>query len=216
MSDRESRLRRIEDGGVIGVIRAQSSAHLISVARAIKEGGVDVIEVTMTTPNALGVIRETSQEFAQEVLIGVGSVLDAETARAAILAGAEYVVCPIFDPSIITMAHRYSKPALPGCLTPTEIINAWAAGADMIKVFPATALGPQYFRDVLGPLPQVKLCPTGGVDLGNAAEFIKAGAAALGVGSALVDKQAVAEGRFDVVTETARKFREAVQVARGQ
>lgn len=216
MSDRESRLRRIEDCGVIGVIRAQNSAHLISVARAIKQGGVDVVEVTMTTPNALDVIREASQEFGEDVLIGVGSVLDAETARAAILAGAQYVVCPVFDPAVIAMAHRYSKPALPGCLTPTEIINAWAAGADMVKVFPATALGPQYFKDVLGPLPQVKLCPTGGVDLDNAGDFIKVGAAALGVGSAMVDKQAVAEGRFEVVADTARKFAEAVSAARAR
>ncbi len=214
MSTKEDHLRRIEACGIVGVIRAQSSAHLISVATAIKEGGVDVIEVTMTTPDALQVIRDTSRQFGEEVLVGVGSVLDAETARAAILAGAEYVVCPVFNPEVIAMAHRYSKPVMPGCLTPTEIINAWSAGADMVKVFPATALGPQYFKDVLGPLPHVKLVPTGGVSVANAGDFVKAGAAALGVGSALVDKQAVAEGRFDVVTGTAREFVQAVRAAR--
>ena len=215
MPTKEEHLQRIEACGIIGVIRAQSSAHLISVATAIKEGGVDVIEVTMTTPDALEVIHSTSRQFGDAVLIGVGSVLDAETARAAILAGAEYVVCPVFNPEVIAMAHRYSKPVMPGCLTPTEIINAWSAGADMVKVFPATALGPQYFKDVLGPLPHVKLVPTGGVDLDNAGDFIKAGAAALGVGGNLVDKRAVAEGRFEVVAETASRFVEAVRAARG-
>jgi len=169
----------------------------------------------MTTPNALQVISEVSEKFGDEVLIGVGTVLDAETARAAILAGAEFVVAPSFDPRVIEMSHRYDKPVVPGCFTPTEIVNAWSAGADLVKLFPATAVGPQYIKDIRGPLPQVRIVPTGGVDLTNAGDFIKAGAVALAVGSAMVDKQAVADERFEVVTETARKFVEAVNDARG-
>jgi len=215
MPTRGELLERLIQAGVVAVIRAQSSAHLISVAEAIKDGGVDCIEVTMTTPNALQVISEVSEKFGDEVLIGVGTVLDAETARAAILAGAEFVVAPSFDPRVIEMSHRYDKPVVPGCFTPTEIVNAWSAGADLVKLFPATAVGPQYIKDIRGPLPQVRIVPTGGVDLTNAGDFIKAGAVALAVGSAMVDKQAVADERFEVVTETARKFVEAVNDARG-
>ena len=215
MPTRGEILERLVGAGIVAVIRAQSSAHLMSVAEAIKQGGVDCIEVTMTTPNALHVISEVSEKYGDEVLIGVGSVLDSETARAAILAGAQFVVGPTFDPRVIEISHRYDRPVVPGCFTPTEIANAWSAGADLVKLFPATAVGPQYIRDILGPLPQVRIVPTGGVDLQNAGDFIKAGAAALAVGSAMVDKQAVADGRFDVVTETARKFVEAVNAARG-
>ncbi len=214
MATRGQILDRLVEAGVVAVIRAQSSEHLISVAEAIKDGGVDCIEVTMTTPNALDVIAEVSEKMGDDVLIGVGSVLDQETARAAILAGAEYVVGPSFDPRVIEMSHRYDKPVVPGCFTPTEIVTAWSAGADLIKLFPATAVGPQYIKDIKGPLPQVRIVPTGGVDLGNAGDFIKAGASALAVGSAMVDKQAVADGRLDVVTDTARKFVEAVSAAR--
>ncbi len=200
--------------GMAAVIRAKSSDHLMQVADAIKEGGIDVIEVTMTTPDALKIIEETSNKYGDEVLIGVGSVLDAETCRMAILAGAQFVVGPCLDRGMIEMAHRYDKPVLPGAFTPTEIKTAWDWGADMVKVFPADVGGPGYFKAILGPLPQIRLVPTGGVNLDTTPEFLKAGAVALCAGSALVDKKAVAEGRFDVVTETARRFREVIDRTR--
>ncbi|MGC9319642.1 MAG: bifunctional 4-hydroxy-2-oxoglutarate aldolase/2-dehydro-3-deoxy-phosphogluconate aldolase [Armatimonadota bacterium] len=214
MPTRLETMEWIMDCGMAAVIRARSSQHLMQVADAIKEGGVDVIEVTMTTPDALAVIEETSSKYGDEVLIGVGSVLDAETARMAILSGAEFVVGPCLDRGMIEMAHRYDKPVLPGAFTPTEIKQAWDWGADMVKVFPASVGGPGYFKAILGPLPQVRLVPTGGVNIDTTPEFLKAGAVALCAGSALVDKQAVAEGRFEVVTETARKFREAIDRTR--
>lgn len=202
------------DCGMAAVIRAKSSDHLMQVAEAIKEGGIDVIEVTMTTPNALAVIEEAVDRFGDEVLIGVGTVLDSETCRLAILAGAEFVVGPCLDRDMIEMAHRYDKPILPGAFTPTEIKQAWDWGADMVKVFPAEVGGPTYFKSILGPLPQIRLVPTGGVDIDTTPDFLRAGAVALCAGSALVDGKAVAEGRFDVVTDTARRFREAIDRTR--
>ena len=150
-----------------------------------------------------------------QVIVGVGSVLDPETARAAILAGAEYVVGPVLNEEVIRMAKRYSKVVIPGAFTPTEILRAWEAGADVVKVFPATAVGPKYFRDILGPLPQVRLTPTGGVTVENTGEFIKAGAVFVGAGTSLVDSKAVAEKRFDLITETAKKMVAEVRKARG-
>ncbi len=214
MPTRPETINWITDCGMAAVIRAKSSDHLMQVADAIKEGGVDVIEVTMTTPNALEVIEEVADKYGDEVLIGVGSVLDAETCRMAILSGAEFVVGPCLDRDMIEMAHRYDKPVLPGAFTPTEIKQAWDWGADMVKVFPADVGGPSYFKAILGPLPQIRLVPTGGVNIDTTPEFLKAGAVALCAGSALVDKQAVAEGRFDVVTDTARRFREAIDSTR--
>ncbi len=215
MPDKATTLNRILDSGITAVIRAKSSAHLTEVAEAIKAGGVECIEVTMTTPDALGVIEETSRRFGDEVVIGVGSVLDAETARAAILAGAEFVVGPCLDLGMIEVCRTYSKPVIPGALTPTEILTAWRAGADLVKVFPSGQLGPTYLRDILAPLPQVKLVPTGGVDLDTAGEFIKAGAAALCVGSAMMPKDAMDQGKWDVLTELARRFVGVVGEARG-
>ncbi|MGD9496342.1 MAG: bifunctional 4-hydroxy-2-oxoglutarate aldolase/2-dehydro-3-deoxy-phosphogluconate aldolase [Armatimonadota bacterium] len=202
--------------GMAAVIRAKSSEHLMQVAEAIKAGGIDVIEVTMTTPNALAVIEEVASKYGDEVLIGVGSVLDAETCRMAILAGAQFVVGPCLDRGMMEMAHRYDRPVLPGAFTPTEIKTAWDWGADMVKVFPADVGGPAYFKAILGPLPQIRLVPTGGVDVDTTPEFLKAGAVALCAGSALVPSKAVAEGRFDIVTETARKFREAIDRTRAE
>lgn len=212
---KEEILRRIIDCGITAVVRLESSEQLGQVARAIKAGGIDVIEFTMTTPNALAIIEETAQEFGEEVLLGAGTVLDAETARAAILAGAEFIVSPTLSRATIEMSHRYGKVVIPGTMTPTEILTAWEWGADLVKVFPAERLGgPRYIRDILGPLPQVKLVPTGGVDLSNVADFIRAGAAAVAAGTSLVSKKAVAEGDFATLTETARKFVEAVREAR--
>jgi 2-dehydro-3-deoxyphosphogluconate aldolase/(4S)-4-hydroxy-2-oxoglutarate aldolase len=169
----------------------------------------------MTTPGALKVIEEVSSKMSGQVTVGVGSVLDPETARAAILAGAEFVVGPVLKESVIEIAKRYSKVVVPGAFTPTEILSAWEAGADVVKVFPATAVGPKYFRDILGPLPQVRLSPTGGVTVENTGEFIKAGAVFVGAGTSLVDSKAVAEKRFSVITETAEKMVAEVRKARG-
>jgi 2-dehydro-3-deoxyphosphogluconate aldolase/(4S)-4-hydroxy-2-oxoglutarate aldolase len=214
MPDKRETLSRILDSGITAVIRARSSEHLIGVVEAIKAGGVECIEVTMTTPNALQVINEAARRFGHEAVIGVGSVLDAETCRAAILAGAEFVVGPTLDLGAIEMCRTYSKPVIPGAFTPTEILTAWRAGADLVKVFPAGVVGPGYFKDVLAPLPQVKLVPTGGVDLDTAGAFIKAGAAALCVGSAMTPKDAMAEGKWDVLTDLASRFVQAVKDAR--
>lgn len=204
----------MERTGVVAVVRAQSSEQLIDVVGALNKGGLTCVEITMTTPNALDVIKAAGKEFAGKVLIGVGTVLDSETARAAILAGAEYVVSPILDFETIALCKRYSKAVVPGCFTPTEILRAWQAGADLIKVFPATKLGPEFFKDVRGPLPQVRMTPTGGVDLNTTGPFIKAGAVCVGVGSAMVTKKAVAEGDFDTLTKNAEAFLKAVADAR--
>jgi len=216
MPDREGIVKTIVDCGVVAVVRLSESSRLIQVAEAINKGGVGVIEFTMTTPNALKILEECASKYGSEVLWGAGTVLDAETARSAILSGAEFIVSPCLDRASIEMAHRYGKVAIPGTLTPTEILTAQQAGADLIKVFPAGVVGPGYLRDILAPLPQVKLVPTGGVDLNTAADFLKAGAAALAVGSALVSRQAVAEGNFALLTETAQKFIAIVKKTRGK
>lgn len=211
---KEEQLQLMIDTGIVAVIRASSSAELMDVIGALKKGGVRAIEVTMTTPNALDVIRETTERFGNEVLVGVGSVLDSETARMAMLAGAQFVVGPVLNLDMIKICKRYDKIVIPGAFTPTEILTAWEAGADVVKVFPATKLGPSFFKDVLGPLPQVRLTPTGGVTVETAPEFIKAGAVFVGAGGALVDKKAVASGEFDVITETAERFVSAIRAAR--
>jgi 2-dehydro-3-deoxyphosphogluconate aldolase/(4S)-4-hydroxy-2-oxoglutarate aldolase len=212
---RERNLKLILESGIIAVIRAQSGEQLAEVAYALKEGGVKAIEVTMTTPNALEVIHSVSEKMKkEEAVIGVGTVLDAETCRAAILAGAEFVVSPTLDRRVIEMTRRYSALSVPGAYTPTEILTAWQAGADIVKVFPATSLGPAYFKDVLAPLPQVRLSPTGGVSLETVAAFIKAGACAVAVGGNLVTKKALAEKDWKGITETAKQFVQKIQEAR--
>jgi 2-dehydro-3-deoxyphosphogluconate aldolase / (4S)-4-hydroxy-2-oxoglutarate aldolase len=198
---------------VVAVLRADNPSQLMDVSKALRDGGVVAIEVTMTVPGALKVIEEASAKMP-DVIVGVGSVLDPETARAAILSGAEYVVSPILNVSVIEMTKRYGKAVMPAGFTPTEILNAWQAGADVVKVFPAGVGGPSYFKDILGPLPQVKLMPTGGVDAKTTPEFIKNGAVAVGAGSALVDKKAVADKDWAKLTATARAFVDAVAQAR--
>jgi 2-dehydro-3-deoxyphosphogluconate aldolase / (4S)-4-hydroxy-2-oxoglutarate aldolase len=216
MATKEQNLQRVIDCGVVAVVRMSDPSRLVKVAEAIREGGVDVIEFTMTTPNALEVIKEVSRLNGDKVLLGAGTVLDAETCRAAILAGAEFIVSPTLNAKVIEMCRRYGKVVIPGALTPTEILSAWELGADIVKVFPATAVGPKYFKDVLAPLPQVRLMPTGGVDVSNVGYFIKAGVVAVAAGGNLVDAKAAAEGRFEALTERARQFAEAVRVARGK
>lgn len=207
-------LQRILDTGLIAVIRADSGDQLVDVCKALADGGVIAAEITMTTPNALRAIEQASKALGDSCIVGVGSVLDPETARAAILAGAQFVFGPTLNLDVITMAHRYDKPVVPGALTPTEIMTAWQAGADMVKVFPANHFGPKYFKDVLAPMPQLKLTPTGGVDLDTAESWIKAGAAALGVGSALVKKDLIRAGDWKALTRLAEQFVEKVKAAR--
>ncbi len=203
-------VEQIVQEGAVAVIRADNPSTLGQIIDALLEGGVSALEVTMTVPRALHIIEETAHRFGDQILLGVGSVLDAETARLAINAGARYVVSPVFRPAIIEMAHRYNLPAMPGCFTPTEILEAHEAGADIVKVFPAGQLGMKYFRAIKAPMPHLQLMPTGGVNLTNAGEWIEAGACAVGVGSALLDKKAIAEGRFDQLTQNARQLRKSL------
>jgi 2-dehydro-3-deoxyphosphogluconate aldolase/(4S)-4-hydroxy-2-oxoglutarate aldolase len=207
-------MQRIEACGIVAIIRANSSNELIEAAAAIQTGGVDVIEITMTTPDALQVIGDVAARLGDAVLIGVGSVLDAETARAAMLAGAEFVVSPVTKPDVIEICNRYGKVVIPGAFTPTEILSAWETGADYVKVFPSSGVGFSYIKDIKAPLPQIPLIPTGGINADNAAEFIKAGAAALGVGSALVSSDLIESGDFAMLTERAKKLVNAVKSVR--
>ena len=207
-------VEQIKECGVVAVLRADSPNELMDVSKALRDGGVVAIEVTMTVPGALKVIEEASAKMT-DTIVGVGSVLDTETARAAILSETEYIVCPILNVDVIEMVKRYGKAVMPAGFTPTEILTAWQAGADVVKVFPASVGGPSYFKDIKGPLPQVELMPTGGVDIHTTPEFIKNGACAVGAGSAMVDKQAVADKNWKKLTETARAFVDAVASARG-
>ncbi len=203
---KEQQLTAIAESGVVAVIRTSSASELINICTAVASGGIVGVEITMTSPGALDAIREAAAVLNGKAIIGAGSVLDAETARQCILAGADFIVGPTFNLEMVQMCRRYSKIVIPGAFSPTEIINAWQAGADVVKVFPATKLGPSFFKDVLGPLPQVKLTPTGGVDLENMGEFLKAGAVFVGVGSSLVDKNLVAQGKWDELTMRAAQF----------
>lgn len=206
-------LRRLVEGKLVAVVRLDSGEELLRVAEALKEGGIDTLEFTVSTPGALDMIKEARARFGDEVLMGAGTVLDPETARAAILAGAEFIVTPTLKLATVEVCKRYGKPIVPGALTPTEILTAWEAGADMVKVFPASAVGPEYFKAVLAPLPQLRLVPTGGVSVENAADYLKAGAVALGVGGKLVDKRAVARGDWAALTAEAEALVKAVREA---
>ncbi|MHB1004492.1 MAG: bifunctional 4-hydroxy-2-oxoglutarate aldolase/2-dehydro-3-deoxy-phosphogluconate aldolase [Chloroflexota bacterium] len=216
MARKEDDLQKMLDGGVVAVVRMREAGPLVQVAEALAAGGIAAIEFTMTTPGALKTIEEVASRGDGKVVWGAGTVLDPETCRAAILAGARFIVAPTLNPKVIEVCRRYSVIAVPGAFTPTEILTAWELGADVVKVFPATALGPQYFKDVLAPLPQVRLMPTGGVSLENTGEFVRAGAAAVAVGGNLVRSDDVAAGRFDALAERAVKFVAAVRAARGQ
>jgi 2-dehydro-3-deoxyphosphogluconate aldolase/(4S)-4-hydroxy-2-oxoglutarate aldolase len=207
-------VQEIESSGVVAVIRLKESGKLRAVVDALMEGGVTALEVTMSVPGAVGLIEGLARSLPASFNLGAGTVLDPETARQVILAGAKFIVAPTLNLRTIEMCHRYDVAALPGCFTPTEILTAWQAGADVIKVFPATALGPSFFKDLRGPLPQIKLMPTGGVSLTNAGEWVKAGAVAVGVGTALTDTKAIADGDFKKITENARTVVASVRAAR--
>jgi 2-dehydro-3-deoxyphosphogluconate aldolase / (4S)-4-hydroxy-2-oxoglutarate aldolase len=204
-------LKRLMEGKVVAVVRLDSGDQLVKVAEALNAGGISAIEFTIPTPGALDMIKQATAYFGDAVIMGAGTVLDPETARAAILAGAQFIVTPALNPKTIELCHRYGKPIIPGAMTPTEILTAWEAGADMVKVFPADSLGPAYLKAVLAPLPQVRLAPTGGISADNAAEYLKAGATALGVGGKLVDKSAVARGDWAVLTAEAQRLMEIVR-----
>lgn len=215
LMEKEDRLRMIRDNGVIAIMRAKDSEQLIDAADAIKAGGLHVIEVTMTTPGALKVIEKATERYAESVLFGAGTVLDAESARAAVLAGAGFIVAPTLNLSMIELCRRYSIPVIPGCLTPTEMLTAWESGADMIKLFPASIGGPSFIKAVRAPLPQVEIIPVGGVNLDTAADFIRSGAVALGVGSDLINQSLLESGNMDELTRRAAAFIGKVHEGRG-
>jgi 2-dehydro-3-deoxyphosphogluconate aldolase/(4S)-4-hydroxy-2-oxoglutarate aldolase len=214
--DKTEKLAWIYETGVIAIMRAESSDQLIQAADAIKAGGVKVIEVTMTTPGAMRVIEEATRRYGQDVLFGAGTVLDAETARIAILAGAEYIVSPTMNLEMIALCNRYGTPVVPGCYTPSEMLSAWEAGADLVKLFPASVGGPSLIKAILAPLPQLRIVPVGGVDLTTAADFVRMGAFALGVGSSLINQKLLDEGNLDELTQRAKVFLEEVRKGRGQ
>ena len=204
-------LQQMQSIGLVPVLRAESEQQAISIATAIADGGVTVLEVTMTVPGAVRVIARLAKE-RPDILIGAGTVLDPETARICILEGAQFVVSPALNVRTVELCQRYDIAVLPGALTPTEVINAWQCGADVVKVFPANALGgAKYLKSLKAPLPQVALIPTGGVSLASAQEFLEAGALALGVGAELVDLKAIADGNPGKITDTARQYIKIVQ-----
>ncbi len=212
----ETTLSRIVTSGVVAVLRAPSGEMLSDVAEALLAGGVEAIEVTFTVPGAHRVLEQVADRLGDRILLGAGTVLDAETARTAILAGAEFIVAPTVNLEVIRLCRRYAKAVMPGALTPTEVLAAWEAGADIVKVFPSDLTGPKYLQALHGPLPQVRLMPTGGVRLETAADFLRAGACALGIGGSLVEAKAVAAGDMARIESLARQYIEIVRNTREQ
>jgi 2-dehydro-3-deoxyphosphogluconate aldolase/(4S)-4-hydroxy-2-oxoglutarate aldolase len=213
--NRSEVVQTIRDVGIIPVVRAQSADEAMMAIDAIREGGISLLEITMTVPGAVAVIEKVSQRYGADALVGAGTVLDPETARACIAAGAKFIVSPALNLETIAECKRQDVAVLPGALTPTEVVEAWTAGADFVKVFPAGSVGgPSYLKALKAPLPQIELVPTGGVSLKTAADFIKAGASALGVGADLVDLKALREGQQKIITERAREFVKIVRETR--
>jgi 2-dehydro-3-deoxyphosphogluconate aldolase / (4S)-4-hydroxy-2-oxoglutarate aldolase len=213
---RETTLKRVLDGGIVAVIRAESGESLVKVVRALAEGGVTAAEITFTVPDAVDVIRQVRKEIGDAVVLGAGTVLDTESARIALLAGAEYIVSPTVNVEVIRLCRRYDKVMMSGAFTPTEVLTAWEAGADVVKVFPAEIGGPPYLKALRGPLPQVRVMPTGGVDLNTAEGFLKAGACCLGIGSSLVEPKAVAGGDYGRLRDLAGQYSAIVRRFRSQ
>ncbi|WHY00202.1 bifunctional 4-hydroxy-2-oxoglutarate aldolase/2-dehydro-3-deoxy-phosphogluconate aldolase [Neobacillus sp. DY30] len=208
-------VEEIKRRAVVAVIRGASVESIIPMARALKDGGVTALEITMETPKALSVIEKAADVFGNDMFVGAGTVLDAETARAAILSGAKFVFSPTVRKETIEITKRYGVISVPGAFTPTEILTAFEYGADVIKVFPAGSVGPDYFKNIAGPLPHIPLMPTGGIDMNNAKDYILAGAVAVGVGSSLVDpKRELSDDYLALITENARKLIEEVRTAR--
>jgi 2-dehydro-3-deoxyphosphogluconate aldolase/(4S)-4-hydroxy-2-oxoglutarate aldolase len=212
---KEKALGKIREVGLVPIVRAPSAEDALLAAEAIVAANIGILEITMTIPNAIQVIEKVAAKFGDKLLLGAGTILDAETGRAALLAGAEFIVTPALSLQVIELARRYSKPIMPGALTPTEVLTAWQAGADIVKIFPCGPVGgAKYIKALKGPFPQIELIPTGGVNLETAPEFIKAGAAAVAVGSELIDLKSLREGDFDGITANARLYIEAVRGAR--
>ncbi|MFQ3591759.1 MAG: bifunctional 4-hydroxy-2-oxoglutarate aldolase/2-dehydro-3-deoxy-phosphogluconate aldolase [Gemmataceae bacterium] len=209
--NREQQLQQILQSGIVAVVRCPEASALLDVCRALAEGGVTVVEITLSVPDALEVVRTIRRELGNRLLLGAGTILDAETGRLALLAGAEYLVAPTLNLDVIRLCRRYDKIVMPGAFTPTEILTAWEAGADIVKVFPAEVVGPTFFKAMRGPLPHLRLMPTGGVDLTTAAAFLDAGACCLGVGSQLVDPKLVAAGDLAAIRQRAEQYVEIVR-----
>jgi 2-dehydro-3-deoxyphosphogluconate aldolase / (4S)-4-hydroxy-2-oxoglutarate aldolase len=207
-------LIRLKESGLIAVIRKPNPSQIHQIAEALVEGGTGALEITLDTPGALGMIQDLKENFGDRVLVGAGTVLDAPSARLAIDAGADFIFCPSFDIETIQMANRYGRISIPGVMTPTEVVNAYSAGADLLKIFPGGALGEAYIKDLQGPLSHIPMMPTGGVTLDNVEAFIRNGAVAVGVGGSLVDSKAIAEERYEALTETSRQFIEKIKHAR--
>lgn len=207
-------LRQVLQSGVVAVLRAKSGERLAEAAETLLAAGITVMEVTFTVPGAVRILERLADQLGDRILLGAGTVLDPETARIAILAGAEFIVSPSTNLDVIKTCRRYDKLIMPGALTPTEIVTAWEAGADIVKVFPCDAAGPQYIKSLRGPLPQVRMMPTGGVNLDTAADFIKAGACSLGIGSALLETKALETGDFARIESLARQYVQIVKEAR--
>lgn len=213
MMSKIENLKRIEESGIVAVVRAESSEQALKIAEAVKAGGIQAIEITMTVPGAIEVIKELSRTYINgKILIGAGSVLDAETAHICLLAGAEYIVSPALDVETIKLCNRYQKIVIPGAMSVTEVLRAMEAGADIVKIFPATLFGPKIIKAIKGPLPQAILLPTGGVDLNNVDEWITAGSFAVGVGSVLT--AGAKRGNYEEVTKTAKEFIKRIKAAR--
>lgn len=208
-------LKQIEENGIVAVIRGAQPENILPIARSLKAGGVTTLEITVETPKVLSLIEQVSEEFGDEVIVGAGTVLDPETARAAIMAGAKFIFSPTVNTETIKVAKRYGVISIPGALTPTEILTAYEHGADLIKVFPANVFGPSYLKDIHGPLPQIPLMPTGGLTVDNVGDYIKNGAVAAGIGSSLVNtKKPMDDNYFKELEKTARAFTDAVKAAR--
>ena len=213
MSRRDD-LKRVLDGGIVAILRAPSGEQLVKVAHALYEGGIDVVEVTFTVPGVLEILSTVRRELGDRVLLGAGTVLDTESARAAILAGAEFIVSPAVNRDVIELCHRYDKLVMPGALTPTEVLSAWDAGADVVKIFPADVGGPSYLKALRGPFPQIRMMPAGGVNLETLADFMKAGACTVGLGSALVEKRAIQQGDMARIAGLAGQYVQLMKTVR--
>jgi 2-dehydro-3-deoxyphosphogluconate aldolase/(4S)-4-hydroxy-2-oxoglutarate aldolase len=214
-SEREELVKRIERGTLVPVVRAPTADLAVKAVEAILEGGISTFEITLTVPGAVQVIENLVKRFGSRALIGAGTVLSAEQAAACIDVGAQFIVSPGFDAATVELVLRRGLPCMPGALTPTEVITAWKAGVDMVKIFPCSAMGgAKYLKALKGPLPQVKMLPTGGVNATTAHEYLAAGAAALGIGSELVDATALAAGKLDVITARAKELVDAVASSR--
>lgn len=213
---RENVVTEIERAGVVAVIRTKNEAAVRAIVDAIIAGGVRILEITMTVPGAATLIKELSDDLGNTCILGAGTVIDKDSAKRVIEAGASFVVSPTYDPQVVSLCHNHKIAVIPGCFSPTEILSAWKAGADIVKVFPAGNVGPQYLRDLKGPLPQIKLMPTGGVTIENSSTWIRAGAVAIGIGTALLDPKAIADGDYFRLTTNARQLRESIDTARAE